>query len=80
MRPGHVLPLRARDGGVLRRPGHTEAAVDLSRLARLAPFPVSYAHTNPLAQQKNRPFDRRPAAGLASNAWVGYLLAEAYSF
>ncbi|GAA4726636.1 bifunctional 3,4-dihydroxy-2-butanone-4-phosphate synthase/GTP cyclohydrolase II [Isoptericola chiayiensis] len=32
-RPGHVLPLRARDGGVLERPGHTEAAVDLARLA-----------------------------------------------
>jgi 3,4-dihydroxy 2-butanone 4-phosphate synthase/GTP cyclohydrolase II len=37
VRPGHVLPLRARDGGVLRRPGHTEAAVDLARLAGLAP-------------------------------------------
>jgi 3,4-dihydroxy 2-butanone 4-phosphate synthase/GTP cyclohydrolase II len=32
-----VLPLRAREGGVLRRPGHTEAAVDLARLAGLAP-------------------------------------------
>ena len=32
-RPGHVFPLRARDGGVLRRAGHTEAAVDLARLA-----------------------------------------------
>src|SRR6201992_1667889 len=31
-RPGHVVPLRAKDGGVLRRPGHTEAAVDLSVL------------------------------------------------
>jgi 3,4-dihydroxy 2-butanone 4-phosphate synthase / GTP cyclohydrolase II len=37
VRPGHVLPLRARDGGVLRRRGHTEAAVDLARLAGLAP-------------------------------------------
>ncbi|MDN5749090.1 MAG: bifunctional 3,4-dihydroxy-2-butanone-4-phosphate synthase/GTP cyclohydrolase II [Pseudonocardia sp.] len=37
VRPGHVLPLRARAGGVLRRPGHTEAAVDLSRLAGLSP-------------------------------------------
>ncbi|KNX37295.1 bifunctional 3,4-dihydroxy-2-butanone-4-phosphate synthase/GTP cyclohydrolase II [Luteipulveratus halotolerans] len=37
IRPGHVLPLRARDGGVLERPGHTEAAVDLCRLAGLAP-------------------------------------------
>jgi 3,4-dihydroxy 2-butanone 4-phosphate synthase/GTP cyclohydrolase II len=33
LRPGHVVPLRARDGGVLTRPGHTEAAVDLARLA-----------------------------------------------
>ncbi|WP_093078522.1 bifunctional 3,4-dihydroxy-2-butanone-4-phosphate synthase/GTP cyclohydrolase II [Pseudonocardia oroxyli] len=37
VRPGHVLPLRAREGGVLRRPGHTEAAVDLTRMAGLAP-------------------------------------------
>lgn len=35
--PGHVFPLRARDGGVLVRPGHTEAAVDLTRLAGLRP-------------------------------------------
>ncbi len=33
VRPGHVFPLRAKPGGVLRRPGHTEAAVDLARLA-----------------------------------------------
>ena len=37
IRPGHVLPLRARAGGVLERPGHTEAAVDLCRLAGLSP-------------------------------------------
>ncbi len=36
VRPGHILPLRAREGGVLRRPGHTEAAVDLARLAGLS--------------------------------------------
>ena len=36
-RPGHVMPLRAVNGGVLHRPGHTEAAVDLARLAGLAP-------------------------------------------
>ncbi|MBY3555736.1 bifunctional 3,4-dihydroxy-2-butanone-4-phosphate synthase/GTP cyclohydrolase II [Modestobacter lapidis] len=36
-RPGHVVPLRARDGGVLQRAGHTEAAVDLARLAGLRP-------------------------------------------
>ena len=38
--PGHVFPLRAVDGGVLRRPGHTEAAVDLARLAGLTPAGV----------------------------------------
>lgn len=40
IRPGHVVPLRARDGGVLERPGHTEAAVDLCRLAGLEPVGV----------------------------------------
>lgn len=40
VRPGHVLPLRARRGGVLTRRGHTEAAVDLARLAGLAPVGV----------------------------------------
>ena len=36
-RPGHIFPLRARNGGVLRRTGHTEAAVDLARLAGFKP-------------------------------------------
>ena len=39
-RPGHVVPLRARAGGVLRRPGHTEAAIDLAVLAGLRPAGV----------------------------------------
>jgi 3,4-dihydroxy 2-butanone 4-phosphate synthase/GTP cyclohydrolase II len=39
-RPGHVVPLRAKRGGVLRRAGHTEAAVDLARLAGLEPVGV----------------------------------------
>jgi 3,4-dihydroxy 2-butanone 4-phosphate synthase/GTP cyclohydrolase II len=39
-RPGHVFPLRAVEGGVLRRTGHTEAAVDLARLAGLNPAGV----------------------------------------
>jgi 3,4-dihydroxy 2-butanone 4-phosphate synthase/GTP cyclohydrolase II len=39
-RPGHVFPLRAKPGGVLERPGHTEAAVDLARLAGLPPIGV----------------------------------------
>lgn len=40
VRPGHVFPLRYRDGGVLRRAGHTEAAIDLARLAGLRPAGV----------------------------------------
>jgi 3,4-dihydroxy 2-butanone 4-phosphate synthase/GTP cyclohydrolase II len=39
-RPGHIFPLRYRDGGVLKRAGHTEAAVDLARLAGLSPAGV----------------------------------------
>jgi len=39
-RPGHIFPLRYRDGGVLKRAGHTEAAVDLARLAGLQPAGV----------------------------------------
>ena len=39
-RPGHIFPLRYRDGGVLRRAGHTEAAVDLAKLAGFAPAGV----------------------------------------
>ena len=39
-RPGHVFPLRAKEGGVLRRAGHTEAAVDLARLAGVNPAGV----------------------------------------
>lgn len=37
IRPGHVVPLRARPGGVLERPGHTESAVDLCHLAGVTP-------------------------------------------
>ena len=40
VRPGHVFPLVARDGGVLMRSGHTEACIDLCRLAGLPPVGV----------------------------------------
>ena len=40
VRPGHIFPVRARQGGVLTRPGHTEAAVDLARLAGMHPAAV----------------------------------------
>ena len=46
IRPGHVLPLRAKDGGVLVRPGHTEAAVDLMKLAGLQPVALMAEMTN----------------------------------
>ena len=39
-RPGHIFPLSAREGGVLCRPGHTEAAVDLARLCHAYPAAV----------------------------------------
>ena len=39
-RPGHIFPLKAKDGGVLRRTGHTEAAIDFARLAGLKPAGV----------------------------------------
>lgn len=39
-RPGHIFPLQARDGGVLKRAGHTEAAVDLAKIAGLSPAGV----------------------------------------
>ena len=40
VRPGHLFPLIAKEGGVLRRAGHTEAAVDLARMAGRAPAGV----------------------------------------
>ena len=47
VKPGHVFPLRAQEGGVLRRAGHTEAAVDLARLAGLIPAGVICEISNP---------------------------------
>lgn len=46
-RPGHVFPLKAKRGGVFERPGHTEANVDLMRLAGLKPYGVLCELTNP---------------------------------
>lgn len=46
-RPGHIFPLRAKEGGVLKRAGHTEAAVDLSQLAGLYPAGVICEIQNP---------------------------------
>lgn len=47
VRPGHIFPLIAKDGGVLERPGHTEASVDLSRLAGFSPVGVICEIMNP---------------------------------
>ncbi|HKV76345.1 MAG TPA: bifunctional 3,4-dihydroxy-2-butanone-4-phosphate synthase/GTP cyclohydrolase II [Gemmatimonadales bacterium] len=54
-RPGHVFPLRARAGGVLQRVGQTEASVDLSRLAGLAPAGVICEILNPDGTMARRP-------------------------
>src|SRR5690242_5633377 len=54
-RPGHVHPLRARDGGVLQRVGHTEASVDLARLAGLYPAGVICEILNPDGTTAKRP-------------------------
>ena len=54
LRPGHVYPLVAKPGGVLRRAGHTEAAVDLSRMAGLAPAGVLCEILNDAGDRANR--------------------------
>ncbi len=56
--PGHVFPLRARAGGVLERAGHTEAAVDLARLAGLIPAGVICEIINPDGSMARRPAAR----------------------
>lgn len=53
--PGHIFPLRARDGGVLERSGHTETAVDLARLAGLYPAGVICEIMNPDGTMARRP-------------------------
>ncbi|MGH7609416.1 MAG: bifunctional 3,4-dihydroxy-2-butanone-4-phosphate synthase/GTP cyclohydrolase II [Candidatus Dormibacteria bacterium] len=55
VRPGHVFPLRARPGGVLERAGHTEAVVDLCRLAGLSPAGVVCEIANPDGTMARRP-------------------------
>jgi 3,4-dihydroxy-2-butanone 4-phosphate synthase len=61
-RPGHVFPLRYREGGVLVRRGHTEAAVDMARLTGLAPAGVLAEITNPDGSMARRPQLERFAA------------------
>ena len=66
VRPGHILPLRARPGGVLTRRGHTEAAVDLCRLAGLAPVGVIAELVHDDGRMMRRPEAERLAAGLGA--------------
>src|SRR5205823_12620 len=54
VQPGHVFPLRAKDGGVLRRAGHTEAAVDLARMAGLQPAGVIWRWSKARSTRANR--------------------------
>src|SRR2546427_252310 len=55
VKPGHIFPLQARDGGVLVRAGQTEAAVDLCRLAGLSPVGVICEITNPNGSMSRMP-------------------------
>jgi len=55
VRPGHIFPLRYREGGVLKRAGHTEAAVDLARLAGLQPAGVLAEVVNDDGTMARRP-------------------------
>jgi len=55
VKPGHIFPLQARDGGVLVRAGQTEAAVDLCRLAGLSPVGVICELTNPDGSMSRMP-------------------------
>ncbi|GAA2699386.1 bifunctional 3,4-dihydroxy-2-butanone-4-phosphate synthase/GTP cyclohydrolase II [Actinoplanes palleronii] len=54
-RPGHVVPLRAKSGGVLRRPGHTEAAIDLAVLAGCSPSGALCEMVNDDGTMQRRP-------------------------
>jgi 3,4-dihydroxy 2-butanone 4-phosphate synthase/GTP cyclohydrolase II len=54
VRPGHVYPLLAKEGGVLRRAGHTEATVDLARMAGLSPAGVLCEILNDTGDRANR--------------------------
>src|SRR5206468_9465965 len=71
-RPGHIFPLRAAPRGVLQRPGHTEAAVDLARLAGLRPGGVLCELVNEDGSMARRPelerFARRHGLPLISIA------------
>jgi 3,4-dihydroxy 2-butanone 4-phosphate synthase/GTP cyclohydrolase II len=78
--PGHVFALRAREGGVLERPGHTEAAVDLARLAGLVPAGVICEIMNPNGTMARTPdlmdFARRTGLRVGTIAALSEALRE----
>ncbi len=78
--PGHVFALRARDGGVAERPGHTEAAVDLARLAGLVPAGVICEIMNPDGTMARTPdlmdFARRTGLRVGTIAALSKALRE----
>jgi 3,4-dihydroxy 2-butanone 4-phosphate synthase/GTP cyclohydrolase II len=81
VRPGHVLPLRAADGGLRERRGHTEAAVELCRLAGLEPAAVIVEVMNPDGTMARRPELAAFAAAhdlplISIGEIVGFLAAE----
>ena len=65
VRPGHLFPLVAKEGGVLRRAGHTEAAVDLARMAGLTPAGVLCEILDETGDRANR--DAAARAGPTSS-------------
>lgn len=76
-RPGHIFPLQAKPGGVLERPGHTEATVDLMRLAGLRPYGVLCELTNQDGSMARLPeivafADRHAMPVIAVDDLVGY--------
>ena len=60
-RPGHVFPLRYHEGGVLVRPGHTEASVDLARLAGLTPAVAAASATDSSSRATSSSTARSPS-------------------
>jgi 3,4-dihydroxy-2-butanone 4-phosphate synthase len=65
-RPGHIFPLRAIEGGVLRRPGHAEAAVDLARAAGLDPAGILAEIVNNDGTMARRPELERAAQSMGN--------------
>ncbi len=80
-RPGHIFPLRAADGGVLRRAGHTEAAIDLARLAGLKPAGVLIEIMNEDGSMSRLPelralADKHDLKLISIKSLIGYLIEK----